>query len=58
MASEGERPQYRQGMERLTSQLVSSGMKPSVAEKLARESVTRIDRKRDDQGLGPPPKAR
>lgn len=56
MAS-GERQEYREGMERLTRQLVGSGIKPSAAEQMARDSIRRIDRKRDEQGLGPPPKA-
>lgn len=58
MASEGERPQYRQGMERLTNQLIGAGTKPSVAEQMARDSIRRIDRQREDKGLGPPREAR
>lgn len=46
----GEKKGDREIIDRNTRDLVNSGVKPDKAEKMARESMERVDRKLRDEG--------
>jgi pyrroline-5-carboxylate reductase len=45
----GEKPAYRQAMERLTERLVNSGVPADKARKAAQDAAQRADRKERDK---------
>ena len=45
----GEKPAYRQAMERMTERLVNSGVSTDKARKAAQDAAVRADRKERDK---------
>lgn len=49
----GEKPRFREGMERMTKHLIDHGMDPDKARKQARDSAIRADRRSRGQPVNP-----